>query len=450
MDDNAGGVRRVVLRDEANGGFYLVGRHSSPETHDLRTFLVRNRVPFRWVDVDTDPLVGFLRREVLPPSVRWPVCLFEDGSSLENPSRLELARKVGLHTRPSLPEYDLAIVGAGPAGLTAAVYAASEGLRTLVIEREAPGGQAGTSARIENYPGFPEGISGMEFTERALKQALRFGAELILGNQVTGFKLGHPTIHYLADGSEFGVHSVIVATGVAYRRLDAPGVEELTGRGVYYGSALTEAAAYRGKEVWVVGGGNSAGQLALHLAGYARAVTMLVRGADLAQSMSRYLIDRLRATPNIRLWFGTKVLRAGGDDRLRSLVLDREGKELTVPADALFILIGQRPATQWAEGYIARDPQGFLLTGPDVPRGEGGWYLQRDPLPLETSGFGLFAAGDVRHGSINRVAWAVGEGAMAVQLVHHFLNKLMLADVESLFKQGRVPPRLDLDMTDRT
>lgn len=449
MDSNDGAMIRSAPQGVENGGLYLVGRQTSPETHDLRTFLVRNRVPFRWVDADTDPLLGFLGRESLPPSTRWPVCLFPDGSRLENPSRLALARKVGLHTRPNLPEYDLAIIGAGPAGLTAAVYAASEGLRTLVIEREAPGGQAATSARIENYPGFPEGISGMEFTERALEQALRFGAELILGNQVTGFKLGHPTIHYLADGSEFGVHSVIVATGVTYRRLKAPGVEELTGRGVYYGSALTEAPAYRGKEVYVVGGGNSAGQLALHLAGYARTVTMLVRGAGLAQSMSRYLIDRLEETPNIRLWYGTQVVKAEGDDRLRALVLEREGAEVKVACDALFVLIGQRPSTQWAEGYIARDAQGFLLTGPDVPRGEGGWHLPRDPLPLETSGLGLFAAGDVRHGSINRVAWAVGEGAMAVQLVHHFLSKLMLADVAWLEKRGQTQSRIDLDMSDR-
>ena len=340
-------------------------------------------------------------------------------------------------------------MGAGPAGLAAAVYAASEGLRTVVLEREAPGGQAGTASKIENYPGFHEGVSGMELTERALEQALRFGAELMLVNEIAGFKVGHPLVHYLLDGSEFAVHSEIIATGVAYRRLRAPGAEELTGRGVYYGSALTEAPEYRGKEVFVVGGGNSAGQLSLHLAQFARSVTIIVRGDALAQGMSKYLIDQLEAVDNVHIWFRTHLIEAEGEERLQALVLKRGDTETTVPADALFILIGQRPATDWAEGILARDERGFLLTGPDLPRGGPGWRLTRDPLPLETSSPGVFAAGDVRHGSINRVAWAVGEGAMAVQLVHQFLGKLMESDWESMKNLlPHPPPRVDIDMSD--
>jgi thioredoxin reductase (NADPH) len=434
----------------------VVGRLNSPEAHDLRVFLARNEVPYQWVDVDRDVLVRFLVGTA--PQRRLPVVLLPDGGRLEAPSRLELAERVGLHVRPARAEYDVAILGAGPAGLTAAVYAASEGLRTIVIERDAPGGQAGTSSRIENYLGFPEGVSGQELTQRALRQAQRFGAEFLVVNEIAAVSTRHrdPFVLYLLDGTELRTRSAIVATGAAYRRLDAPGVEALTGRGVYYGAAMTEAIAYRDRDVFVVGGANSAGQAALHLAHYARAVTLLVRGAALEASMSAYLVDQIAATANIRVELRTQVARVEGDGRLEALVL-RAGEarqERQVAADALFLMIGQRPATEWAAGGLARDHHGFLLTGRDLLDHQTGvqqrWCLPRDPLPLETSTPGLFAAGDVRHGSTKRVASAVGEGAMAIQLVHQYLRQLAAADAEPIARivaasaRSPVPDRVRL------
>lgn len=309
---------------------FIVGQQTSPEVHALRTFLDRNGAPFRLIDLDS-PLAQFLSGGEVQSGIDWPVCILPDGTLLENPSWLELANGMGLHTRPAADEYDLAIIGAGPAGLTAAVYAASGGLRTVVVEREAPGGQAGTTSRIENYPGFPDGTSGMELMGRALRQARRFGAEIILVNEVTAFntRASVPFELFLLDGTLLRCHTMIIATGASYRLLEAPGIASLNGRGVYYGTAISEAAAYAGKDVFVVGGGNSAGQTAMHLSGYARSVRVLVRGASLRQSMSQYLIDQLEEVDNIEIWTRTQVTRANGNGVLESLDLDREGREMT-------------------------------------------------------------------------------------------------------------------------
>jgi thioredoxin reductase (NADPH) len=452
----------VAATDAAIGALHgpgahlrLVGRLSSPEAHDLRVFLSRNGVPYDWVDLDNDPLARFLIDGTDGgglANVRLPVCLFPDGSRLEAPSRFVLARKVGLHTRPNQPVYDVAIVGGGPAGLTAAVYAASEGLRTIVIERDAPGGQAGTSSRIENYPGFPQGISGQELTDRALAQAQRFGAEIVVANDVVAadplerapFRLS------LRDGADLRCHTGIVATGVAYRLLDAPGIAELTGKGVCYGAGVAEAPLYRGRDLFVAGGANSAGQAALHFARFAQHVTLLVRGESLMDSMSQYLIDEIAAVENITVRYRTEVVGAEGTSYLETLVLrDRDtAVERRVPADGLAILIGHKPATDWADGLFKRDAQGFLLTGSDLLRdksrpGQRGrwWPLTRDPLFLETSVPGVFVAGDVRHGSTKRVASAVGEGAIAVQLVHQYLGEVATADARALNGAGLPKPR---------
>jgi thioredoxin reductase (NADPH) len=414
---------------------YLVGQRHSPHVHDLRDFLTRNRVPFGWVDLDRDPLVRALGARV-PEGLRLPLAVYPDGSIVEWPAcdddvtafvraRADLAEGVGLHTRPDQDLYDVVIVGAGPAGLTAAVYAASEGLDTVVVEHHVPGGAAGTSSRIENYPGFADGISGDELAAAAYQQALRFGAEFLIGCDFRSTGLdddGHVAVALVNDAVVRG-RAGIGATGSHYRTLDAPGVHELLGAGVYYGSAPRDAAFHRNGSVFVVGGANSAGQAALSLAELAAHVTMVVRANSLAEDMSQYLVARCEAHPRISVLANANVVRAQGEERLEALHIDVSGDVRIVDADALFILIGGLP-TSGRVDWVRRDDAGFFLTGPDVVAdgGRGTWWkLEREPFSLESSTPGIFFAGDVRHGSIKRVASAVGEGAMAVLQVHQFL-----------------------------
>ena len=435
--------RSVELLDRLEPeAVYVVGDRTTPRMHEYRDFLFRNGVAFQWIDVGRDPLVRHLDARADLEGMGLPLFLFPDGSRLQVPggidaelayarTRAELAERVGLTVRPRDELYDLVILGAGPAGLTAAVYAASEGLRTLVIERHAPGGQAGTSARIENYPGFPNGISGSELAEAAREQALRLGAEIIVGSELVEGR-GDPEgllPLQLVNGPLVHARALIGATGSHYRRLDAAGVDELLGAGVYYGAAPSEVLFHRGADVFIVGGANSAGQAALHAARYARSVTLLVRGESLGARMSQYLVDRCERDASIRVHANARVVRALGAGKLERLVIadDAAGTELELDADALFILIGGEPTSRCARGWLKRDEHGFLLTGPDLiaEDGEGQpWPLKREPYELESSRPGIFFAGDVRHGSVKRVASAVGEGAMAVQLVHRYLATL--------------------------
>jgi thioredoxin reductase (NADPH) len=410
-------------------GARIVGHRWSRESFQLRDFLARNLVPYRWLDVETNPEAGELLAQAQVGSDRLPVVVLADGAVLVQPSQREVAERIGLETAPTLPFYDLIIVGAGPAGMAGAVYGASEGLRTLLIERQAPGGQAGMSSRIENYLGFPAGLSGADLARRAVAQAKRLGTE-ILSAEVTGLRTDGPyRIVQLADGSEISAHVVLITTGVAYRTLDAPGIERLQGVGVYYGGALSEAIATCGEDVFIVGGANSAGQAAMHFARYARQVTMLVRGDSLARSgMSQYLVERIDETPNIHVWFNSQVVEAVGEKRLETLRIEQRdsGETCLVPADDLFIFIGAQPSAGWLDGQVARDPAGYILTGAELEGGENGsrWTLPRRPLLLETSMPGVFAAGDIRHRSVKRIASATGEGSMAIQLVHQYLNSL--------------------------
>ena len=413
-------------------GVRVIGHRWSPEAHAIRDFLARNQVPYRWIDLEAQPEPAkVLEENGLPAALQLPAVVLEDGTVLERPELPRIAEGVGLRVRAEKPFYELAIVGGGPAGLAAAVYGASEGLRTVLVEREAPGGQAGQSSRIENYLGFPAGLSGADLARRAVAQARKFGAEILTPQQVDGVRVEGPYRQVvLADGSEISCHALLIATGVSYRKLDVPGAEALSGRGVYYGAAATEAISYRGESVYIVGGGNSAGQAAMFFSQYARDVTILVRGEGLAATMSQYLIDQIGQTPNIALRPRTEVAEAIGGDHLERLTLrDRTTGECEqVDAAGLFIFIGAAPHTDWLDGVVARDRYGYVLTGPDIPRDEKGripgWPLEREPFLLETSVPGLFVAGDVRAASVKRVASGVGEGSISVQFIHRYLAEL--------------------------
>ena len=405
-----------------SGGVRVIGHRFSKDTHELRDFLARNRVPGRWLDVERDGEARELLTVLGTDAEHLPVALLEDGSVLERPTLLELAERLGIAVQPTQEHYDLVIVGGGPAGLAAAVYGASEGLRTVMIEREAPGGQAGQSSRIENYLGFPAGLSGSDLARRATDQARRLGAELLTVQDASQLRVeGAGRFIDLTGGGTLSANTVLVASGVSYRKMDAPGFDQYTGAGVYYGAAMTEARSCADQHVVIVGGANSAGQSAVYFSGYARQVTMLVRADSLAKSMSHYLIDQIAALPNVDVRLGASALSADGEEgRLRRLTIRHaDGSETVEDVDACFVFIGASPRTDWLDGTVARDPRGFILAGPDVR--EEGWPLKRDPLVLETSVPGVFVAGDVRARSIKRVASAVGEGSMAVSLIHEYL-----------------------------
>ena len=402
-------------------GVRIVGARWSREFHDLQAFLIRNQVPFSAIDIDSDPgATRLLTAANLDPAV-LPAVLFADGSNSVRPTQGELATQLGLAGEPTRPSYDLVIVGGGPAGLAAAVYGASEGLSTLLLERDAPGGQAGQSARIENYLGFPVGLSGSDLARRAVTQARRFGAELWVGVEVESMKIEGPfKTLTLTDGRQLTSQAVVVATGVSYRKLDVPGCEALTGAGVYYGASQVEANIHRDEDTLILGGGNSAGQAAVYLAGFAKTVTILVRTPTLEESMSQYLVDELGKIPNVSVRTEVEVTAVHGESRLEAVDIDSVGggSEEKLNAAALFIFIGQAPRTDWLDGQVMRDSADFILTGADCGTRPTGWTLSRQPLGLESSLPGVFVAGDVRHGSIKRVASAVGEGAMAVRMVH--------------------------------
>jgi len=406
----------------------VVGHRWSARSSEVREFLARNQVPYRWYQSD-EPEGQRLLAAAGADGRALPVVITPEGEPLVEPTDAELAARVGLATTPSKDFYDLIVIGGGPAGLGAAVYGASEGLRTVLVERLATGGQAGQSSRIENYLGFPDGVSGAQLTERARRQATKFGAEVLTTRDVVGLEVrGSARRVAFADGTFIDAHTVILATGVSYRILDVPGLGELTGRGVYYGSALTETSACLGQDVYIVGGANSAGQAAVYLSRHAKSVTILVRGSSLEKSMSYYLIRQIQDIPNISVRTCTEVIAAEGDDHLERLTLrdTANGSSQTVDAQLLFLFIGGAPLTDWLDAVVVRDPRGFVVAGPDLSvSGErpAGWELDRLPYHLETSVPGVFVAGDARAESAKRVASAVGEGALAVMLVHRYLEK---------------------------
>jgi thioredoxin reductase (NADPH) len=405
-----------------SGGVRVIGHRFSKDSHDIRDFLARNRVPARWLDVERDGEARELLAVTGVQGDRLPVALLEDGSILERPTALELAERLGITAQPIEDHYDLVIVGGGPAGLAAAVYGASEGLSTVMVEREAPGGQAGQSSRIENYLGFPNGLSGSDLARRATDQARRLGAELLTVQGAVALRVeGSGRLVELSGGGILSANTVLVASGVSYRKLDNPGFAELTGAGIYYGAALTEARSCSDQHVVVIGGANSAGQAAVYFAGYARRVTMLVRADSLTKSMSHYLIEQIAALPNVEVRTRAQAVGAEGEDgHLRALrIRAADGTETVEAVDACFVFVGAAPRTDWLEGVVARDERGFILAGADVR--DHGWPLSREPYVLETSVPGVFVAGDVRVRSIKRVASAVGEGSMAVSLIHDYL-----------------------------
>ena len=414
-------------------GIRVLGTRWSPRSYDLRDFLARNHVPYQWIDVEIsahDPETKRLLEALGPEAADLPVVLFPDGTKLLESLPADVAKKVGLRTRAQTNFYDLAIVGGGPAGLAAAVYGASEGLHTVMIEREAPGGQAGMSSRIENYLGFPAGLSGNDLARRAVVQAQRFGVEILSPLEAVNARTeGSYRILKLADGNEISCHALMISTGVQWRKLEAEGIARLQGAGIYYGGGATEALSCEGEIVYVVGGANSAGQAAMNFAKYAERVVILVRGESLASTMSQYLIDQIKETPNIQIWAHASVVEAHGSTHLEeiSVQCSDTNKIERVAASSMFIFIGALPRTDWLADLIERDERGFILTGPDLIR-DGqrpkGWGLERDPFLLETNVPGIFAVGDVRHGSVKRVASGVGEGSVAVQFIHQYLSKV--------------------------
>jgi thioredoxin reductase (NADPH) len=413
-------------------GIQLFGTRWSPKAYELRMFLAQNHLPYQWVDVEqsstTDSAAVLQKSDGTPESL--PMMLFPDGTKFCEPTTADIAKKMGLRTRSDVDFYDLAIVGGGPAGLASAVYGASEGLRTVMIEREAPGGQAGLSSRIENYLGFPSGLSGRDLARRAVVQATRFGVEILSPQEAASVRIEGPyRIIEMADGSRVSCHALLLAMGVQWRNLGVPGEERLRGAGVYYGGGVTEAISCKGETVYVVGGANSAGQAAINFAAHAAKVVMLIRRESLAATMSQYLIDQIKKTPNIEVWPQTEVAEVHGEQHLEEISIFCGNTKNTerVPAKSLFIYIGALPRTDWLGDLVQRDARGFILSGPDLLR-DGkrpqGWGIDRDPSLLESSVPGIFVVGDVRHGSVKRVASGVGEGAVAIQFVHQYLAKV--------------------------
>jgi thioredoxin reductase (NADPH) len=411
-------------------GVRVIGNRWSPRSNEIRDFLGRNFVPHAWLNVETDETAKQLLKTTDAGTSSLPVVVLADGSFLSNPTIAEVARKLGLKTKAEFPFYDLVVVGAGPAGLAAAVYGAADGLHTLLVEREAPGGQAGRSSRIENYLGFPVGLSGGDLARRAIAQARRFGVEILAPQEVKSVRVEGPTrVLTLEDGVEVGCRALLIATGIAFRNLDVPGLEKLNGAGVYYYAPMSEAFSYRDGDIYIVGGANSAGQAAMYFSKFARQVTMLVRGQSLSDSMSQYLENQIAATKNIAVRFNSKVVAVEGVNRCENITIidSKTCLQETVPASALLIYAGAIPRTDWLAGIVERDTQGYLIAGQHLMR-EGrrptGWTADRDPFYLETSVPGIFVAGDVRHRSAKGVTSGVGEGAMAVKLVHEYLGLL--------------------------
>jgi thioredoxin reductase (NADPH) len=415
-------------------GLRLLAGRWAPRGHAIRDYLTRNQVPYQWLDPEdggegTRVAAGLAAGEGgAPLDAAVPVLIFPDGATLRDPSTRDIAERVGLQMTAALPFYDVVIVGGGPAGLAAAVYGASEGLKTLLVEREAPGGQAGTTSRIENYLGFPAGLTGGDLARRALAQARRLGAEILSPQEVTGIRREDPyRVVLLGDGSQLSCQTVVVATGVSYRQLDLPHANELAGAGIYYGAATTEAVLYRDQDVGVVGGGNSAGQAVVYLSRFARSVTLLVRGDSLTATMSQYLIEQMDALPNVSIRLSTRITEVRGETHLAGLTVAGPDGPEDLELAAVFMFIGQTPRTEWLEGAVQRDDAGFVLTGPNLlvaGKPPKGWNLPREPFLLESSMPGVFCAGDVRHRSIKRIASAVGEGSMSVQFVHQYLAEL--------------------------
>lgn len=415
------------------GGLRVLGNRWSPKSYELRDFLAKNQVPYQWMDAEAaerDPEVKKAMEQAGADAARLPVVLFQDGSHLAEPNPQDLAERVGLSTHAATDFYDVVIVGGGPSGLAAAVYGASEGLKTVIVEREAPGGQAGLSSRIENYLGFPSGLSGGDLARRAVTQAKRFGVEIISPQAVEAVRIEGPyRIVTLRGGAEISCHALLLAMGVQWRKLDIPGVDRLQGAGVYYGAGTTEAMSCRDEDVYIIGGANSAGQAAMFFSKFAKRIVMLVRGASLNATMSQYLIDQIGKTENIQVEFQSSVVEALGGERLEqiSILCGIGNKTTTVPASSLFIFIGALPNTEWLKDVVERDEKGFIVTGADLKKNgklPATWQADRDPGLLETSVPGIFAVGDVRQGSVKRVASGVGEGSIAIQFIHQYLGNV--------------------------